>query len=285
MQILDKDDPLVTVIVPIYKVEKYINHCIKSITSQSYANLQIILVDDGSPDECPMICDKWAEKDDRITVIHKKNGGLSDARNAGLEIADGKYIVFVDSDDYIHTDMITKLYDAIIENNADLAVCNYEYVQEDGAIKQEYSPIKTELLTQTEYFSKLQQPSWWFYTTAWNKLYKREIFQTLRFPVGKVHEDVAVVHWVIDQCNLIAVSEEKLYYYVQRNNSIMSSRHSIKRMDEVEAMIDRYYYYQDKNLKELGNNVQILLVEHFQKHRIGLPSDDIKKYRNNLLFF
>ena len=127
-------DELITVIVPVYKVEKYLDRCVQSIVDQTYTNLEIILVDDGSPDNCPKMCDEWAKKDKRIKVIHKQNGGLSDARNAGLEKAKGKYVGFVDSDDYISPIMYEKLYKCIIDNQADMAMCGFSTVDEKGKV-------------------------------------------------------------------------------------------------------------------------------------------------------
>ena len=134
MKMPNKEKPLISVIVPIYKVEKYLNKCVKSIINQTYKNLEIILVDDGSPDNCGKICDKLAERDDRIRIIHKKNGGLSSARNAGIEIANGEYIGFVDSDDYIDNDMFETLYNNIKDNNADLSIIGYQIETIDNKV-------------------------------------------------------------------------------------------------------------------------------------------------------
>ena len=129
--------PLISVIVPIYKVEKYLTICVDSLLHQSYGNLEIILVDDGSPDECPAICDQYQNKDNRIKVIHKKNGGLSDARNAGLDIAQGEYVAFVDSDDFIDEDYICKLYDALQQNRASIAVCGIQIIDESNKVTEQ----------------------------------------------------------------------------------------------------------------------------------------------------
>ena len=123
--------PLISIIVPIYKVEKYLKKCIQSIMNQTYLNFELILVDDGSPDDCPMICDNYAKLDNRIVVLHKQNGGLSDARNAGLDVARGEYIGFVDSDDFIANNMYEKLLSGLLAEDADMAVCNFSYVDEN----------------------------------------------------------------------------------------------------------------------------------------------------------
>lgn len=160
--------PLISVIVPIYKVEKYLTICVDSLLHQSYGNLEIILVDDGSPDECPAICDQYQNKDNRIKVIHKKNGGLSDARNAGLDIAQGEYVAFVDSDDFIDEDYICKLYDALQQNRASIAVCGIQIIDESNKVTEQIyvtQDKKQELYTGRDYKKELQGE--WVLVTAW----------------------------------------------------------------------------------------------------------------------
>ena len=156
--------PKISVIIPVYKVEEYISRCIKSVVDQTYSNLEIILVDDGSPDNCPAICDKWAEKDSRIKVIHKKNGGLSDARNAGMQIASGEFIGFVDSDDWISKEMYQLLYENMKENESDISACGVKLVWEDGAESRSLTSAGIQILNTQEAMeaiireSKLKQP-------------------------------------------------------------------------------------------------------------------------------
>lgn len=220
---------LVSVIIPVYKVEKELNKCIDSVINQTYSNLEIILVDDGSPDNCPAICDKYAEKDHRIIVIHKKNGGLSDARNTGLEICKGDYISFVDSDDWIDDDFIETLLTNAIKENADISIvaCNlvwdygrcktttddngyYVFNQDDG--------IK-ELLIQQKYQCMVCQ-----------KLYKREVIAEVRFPVGKLYEDVAISLPTFLNAKKIVTSGIAKYNYYQRKESIVNSQFSDKKL-------------------------------------------------------
>lgn len=209
---------LISVIIPVYKVEKYLDKCIQSVINQTYSNLEIILVDDGSPDNCPQLCDDWANKDERIKVIHKKNGGLSDARNAGLDIAIGEYIAFVDSDDYIESDMYECLLDKIIKTQSQMAICNFEYVDTDGNI----TTLNT--MGQDCCFSSRQILADWcgndlvYYVVVWNKLYSRKCWENIRFPVGKIHEDNFVMYKLFFTCNRIVCSKTKKYNYVQRNN-------------------------------------------------------------------
>lgn len=233
---------LISIIVPVYKVEEYLDKCIESIVNQTYTNLEIILVDDGSPDNCPKMCDKWAEKDNRIKVIHKENGGLSDARNAGLSVATGDFIAFVDSDDYIESDMYEKLLSVIINTSSDISVCNlrYVYVNESTAL---CNKINTELITEyttEEAMSALIDDK--IRQVVWNKLYRTEIIKDVNFDVGKYHEDEFWSYKAIGSANKIATIDYTGYNYLQRSGSIMGNSYSLKRLDAVEAKCLRQEY-------------------------------------------
>lgn len=243
---------LITIIVPVYNVEKYLSKCLDSIICQTYKNLQIILIDDGSTDNSALICDEYAIKDDRIEVIHKKNGGLSSARNAGLDIARGDYISFVDSDDYIANDMIETAYNAVIAEKADLCIFGIKWIYEDGKTydKVSYSPIIDEMLNKNQAFHKLCLDGYFYYVTAVNKLYKKSIFNNFRFPVGKLHEDEFTVHYIFNACEKIVSIKNELYFYIQRENSIMHSQVSIKRLDGAYAFLDRSRFFKEKRLKD-----------------------------------
>ena len=238
-------DKLISVIVPVYKVEKYLEKCVCSILNQTYTNIEIILVDDGSPDRCPEICDELAKSDNRILVIHKTNGGLSSARNAGLDVAKGEYISFIDSDDYINENMYHDMLQCLLNTGSDMCICNYDYVDENGCLWPigVSSPIKDEVLNQEQLYQKLKEPANWYYITAWNKIYKREILCTDVFPVGKIHEDEFAIHHIMGKCNKAVCTAKSYYYYVQRSGSIMSERNMIARLDKNEALLDRYYYF------------------------------------------
>ena len=239
----------ISVIVPIYKVEAFLNRCVDSILNQSYRNLEIILVDDGSPDNCGLICDEYARRDERIVVVHKKNGGLSSARNAGLDIATGEYIGFVDSDDYLAPDMYEKMYKALTESESDLCICGTSYVDEEGApFHQEIpSTICNEILDQQGLFAKLQQQDYFYYVIACAKLYRAELFADIRFPEGRLHEDEFTAHRVFGECARTVTLEEPMYYYVQRAGSIMNSSITIKKVDAAWAFYDRYLYFKERN--------------------------------------
>ena len=236
--------PLISVIVPVYKVKKYLRKCVDSILAQTYTNLEIILVDDGSPDNCGIICDEYAAKDSRIKVIHQPNGGLSAARNAGLDIATGDYIGFVDSDDYIDPDMYEKLYNALIENDADVSICNYEYVDDMYQTMNVYSPMENKIYGYIEAINNLFVEYYCYYVTVWNRLYKSELLLTLRFEVNKKFEDAFIAHHIFLKCQKIVTIKDKLYYYLQRNDSIMGYKLSVSKTDELEAMFKRIKYLQ-----------------------------------------
>ena len=247
-----KKQPLISVIVPIYKVEKYLPECVESILAQSYKNLEIILVDDDSPDGCPALCDDYAKKDKRIKVIHKKNGGLSDARNAGIDAATGEYICFVDSDDYVAKDYVKKLYEALYGNDADMSVCGYKYVLENG-VKEKGEAPKAGLLTEDNYWPKVYDGMYITFVVAWNKLYGKNIFKKIRYKKGMINEDEIILHKILSQCRKIAVIEDPLYFYRKREDSIMGKEKEKKVLsdDAFEGLLERAEYFLDTKKYEL----------------------------------
>lgn len=247
----------ISVIVPVYKVEQYLNKCVDSIICQTYKNLEIILVDDGSPDRCGEICDEYAKKDDRVKVIHKKNGGLSDARNAGLDISTGDWIGFVDSDDYINPDMYEKLLCSAKENDADISLCSYKYVG-DGEYDNN-SPVKTEVISGKDIlFRKMNQKKSYYWVVAWNKLYKSHLFNEIRYPYGKLHEDEFTIHEIFYGVKKVACVSESLYNYLQRDNSIVNSNYSVRHLDLAEAQLNRAEFLY-KNLCENSKVCSIMI--------------------------
>ena len=242
---------LISVIIPVYKVEPYLEKCVESVLAQTYEDLEIILVDDGSPDSCPVMCDAISARDSRVRVIHQKNGGLSAARNAGLDTAGGAYIGFVDSDDYIAPDMYEKLYAAMKETGADLAVCDVVRVDEGAGPVQEMAPLPRETLSPDQVHCRIAEGEW-RYVTAWNRLYRRELFESLRFRVGKLHEDEFLVPDLLARCAAVAVIPEALYFYVQRQNSIMGMGMTLRSLDGTEAYMERYEFYRSQGKKPLA---------------------------------
>lgn len=269
---------LVSVIVPIYKVEKYLDRCIQSIAEQSYTNLEIILVDDGSPDGCPAICDSWAEKDSRIKVIHKENGGLSDARNAGLEIATGKYIAFIDSDDSISTEFILKLYHAIEEHHADVAECAVSYVDENGNLLRARDSSSITEMEKTEALRRLVLEDG-IYQTVWNKLYRRELVIDIPFAVGKYHEDEFWTYQVLDRIEKLAVVHDALYNYLRRSTSIIGVGYNIRRLDGLEARFQRMKHLQKyEELADLTRDRLIFdCLWHYQSTSKFLQGEEKEK--------
>ena len=243
----------ISIIVPVYNVEKYINRCVDSIISQTYKNIEIILVDDGSFDMCPAICDNYAMKDSRVSVIHKQNGGLSDARNAGIEAARGRYIGFVDGDDCIKSDMYERLYDALTSADADISISNFIYVDEDCTPvwdKNINMPDRNEVISGMDVLERTLDDKGWYYVTVWNRLYKKEIFENVRFPVGKLHEDEFVAHGIYGNAKKVACIKYSGYMYVQRDGSIMGSEYSIKNLDAAIALTERFDYCMENGMQD-----------------------------------
>ncbi len=214
-------NPLISVIVPIYKVEKFLGECVESILTQTYTNLEIILVDDGSPDNCGSICDEYAQKDSRIKVIHKQNGGLSDARNAGLIVFKGEYLVFVDSDDFMPKDSIEYMYNLAIKNDADLVIGGSEKFDENTGkiIWSTYNGAEN-----VQVFDKAEAMKDFFINgcASWARLYKRKVHNNVFFPVGEINEDEAIVLTILENCEKIVKSNYVVYNYRYRENSITS---------------------------------------------------------------
>lgn len=227
--------PLISVIVPIYNVESYLEECVNSILNQTYKNLEIILVDDGSPDNCPSMCDNYQKLDSRIRVIHKINGGLSDARNKGLEIATGEYISFIDSDDFIEKNMYQKMMDSILENNAELCSCSINLVYDDRI---ERIDNKREILNDNYSVMKSYILDYNIKTPVWDKLYHKSLLNDLYFEKGKYNEDEFFTYILLSRVKKAVVIEDCFYNYRQREKSIMAD-YSPKRIDSLEAALQR----------------------------------------------
>lgn len=244
---------LISVVVPIYNVEKYLPRCVESLLAQTYQKLEIILVDDGATDASPAICDEYAKKDARIKVIHKENGGLSDARNAGTVASNGKYIGFVDSDDFLLPDMYEKLVAALEENEADIAVCNYCYVDEAGVEIKERNqnlPIQDKVITGKEAIKNLVGPEYAYWVTAWNRLYRSDIAKSVPFPKGKIHEDEFTAHLFYEKAERVVGVSKAAYQYVVRENSIMTKKYGTRNLDYIDALAGRILYCVEHGMSE-----------------------------------
>lgn len=221
---MNSDLPLVSVIVPVYKVEDYLNQCVKSIVDQTYHNLEIILIDDGSPDNCGYLIEEWAKKDNRIIALHQKNGGLSAARNTGLDNCHGEWIAFVDSDDFVAEDYIEKMLQAGMRDHTNLVISHYYEVDTDSGEQVDIKHNPTKIYNINDFWKQYYSPEGNAVplVVAWNKLYARKIFETRRYAVGLVHEDEEIIFDVIKNAKRISVIPDNLYYYrVNRSGSIM----------------------------------------------------------------
>ena len=249
---------LISVIVPIYKVEEYLDKCIRSIVEQSYTDLEIILVDDGSPDQCGAMCEEWAKKDSRIKVVHKENGGLSDARNAGLAVATGSLISFIDSDDWIAPEFIHTLYQAMVQSGAQIAECAVELVDEEGTGLRVRGPEKQEVLEKLEALRRLILEEGVF-QTVWNKLYRREAVEDILFEKGKYNEDDFWTYQVFDRAEKLALVDKPMYFYLQREGSIMGVGYNPRRLDGLEARFRRMEYFENHEFLRNLTRQQIML--------------------------
>ena len=246
------EEEMISVVVPIYKVEEFLPACIESIIGQSYRNLDLILVDDGSPDSCPEICEEYKKLDSRIRVIHKQNGGLSDARNAGIKVARGKWITFIDSDDYIGTDFLKELYETVKQNKADISICDYSTVSDNSGQQKIGSIVMN--FSNKECLKNIYHPDiHGMEFVAWGKLYRTELFinSQIRYPVGKIHEDTFTTYKLIYAANKIVFSNYVGYFYRIRKGSIMTSNFSAKRLVILDATKEACEFFLKRKEQEL----------------------------------
>lgn len=239
---------LISVIIPVYKVENYLCRCVDSVLEQTYTNMEIILVDDGSPDNCPVMCDEYARQDSRVKVIHQENAGLSGARNAGIDMAQGQWLAFVDSDDYLAADFLERLYQACVDTGSSLSVCRWEYVR--GETIPEHGTGETRVYTGREMLANLYVPDGAYFVVAWNKLYRKELFEDIRYPLGRIHEDEATTYRIYDKVKKAAYVDRSLYGYFVTPVSITRGFNP-KRMDWVTAVAERLDFFEQKGYTEL----------------------------------
>lgn len=220
----------VSIIVPIYNVEKYLEKSINSIISQSYKNIEVILVDDGSSDKCPQICDDYAKKYNFIKVIHKNNGGLSDARNTGIKSSTGDYITFMDSDDYLSPHFLEIMVNAIVKYSATIVVSGLNDCYENDIVEEKIENIKNYVCTKEDIYKKMLMQDAGIDVSANAKLYKRDIFDHIQYPVGKLYEDIQVIDKIIETADVIVITTYVGYNYLQREGSIMYGKMSDDRL-------------------------------------------------------
>lgn len=234
--------PKISVIVPVYGVQAYLDRCVSSICKQTFEDLEVILVDDGSPDDCPAMCDAWAGRDLRIRVIHQKNAGAAAARNCGLDHARGQYYSFVDSDDYIEPDMLETLVKALETEQAQMALCNFVYEKQetDSYISPQTPQIENSVIDESAYWEGYFSPYTVYYVVPWNKLYRKELFAKVRYPEDKRrNEDEFVLQPLVAQCERIVCLNYVGYHYVQRIDSTMQSGNNKNYLDCWEVQILR----------------------------------------------
>lgn len=275
------DTPLISVIVPVYKVEPYLRRCLDSIVNQSYANLQILLVDDGSPDSCGAICDEYADRDSRIQVIHKQNGGLSSARNAALERSIGDWIAYVDSDDWIEQDMFAYLLQNAEEAGADVAVCGHYEDYRNRSLKVGVDcPLTLDATAGIEQLLLDRE----IHNYVWDKLWKRELMEGIRFPEGRNFEDISTSYRAFEKAGRILCLPEAKYHYIQRSDSIVGNI-------SLKSKLDYYYAVSERRERLLKDYPQFrqLLDNSCMKAVVSIwsaysrnPKEERKRYRSKI---
>lgn len=287
---------LISIVIPVYKVERYIEKCLKSVLNQTYSYIEIILVDDGSPDNCGKICDFYAEKDSRIQVIHKTNGGLSDARNCGIAKATGEYITFIDSDDYVDTNHIAYLYNLLKQYQADIAIGKMQLAFENMPVprseKQEKDKIEvynTQQALETMLYNKR------FCNSANYKLYRTTYFKEIQYPVGKLYEDLGTTYLVLAKARTIVSGQKPTYHYlINRNDSIMNQKFDTRRLDAldfaeniVNFIKKNYPQIEKAAIARLYMECIFIIVQIPQKQEYTVYINRImhylKQYRGNIL--
>jgi len=251
-------EPLISIIVPVYKVEAYLARCVESLLIQTYRNLEILLVDDGSSDNCPAICDEYAKRDARVRVFHQANAGLSGARNTGIDAARGEYLAFVDSDDYVAKDFIRTLYELLRDTDSAISQCRFSYVQGESlnsGKSRDYRIYRGESLMEQLYGPEEEATC---FVVAWNKLYRRELFGQIRYPAGRIHEDEATTYRLFHAGKKLVFTERALYGYYTDNRGSITAVFSRKRLQWLTAHEERVVF-----LKE--NGYEKLLPQAYQK--------------------
>ena len=252
--------PTISVIVPVYKVEQYLHQCIDSILAQTFTDFELILIDDGSPDNCGAICDEYAKQDARITVIHQENGGLSAARNAGIDIAKGEYLTFIDSDDWVHPMYLELLVRAVTDNSVDISVCMC--TRSLGEIKSADKEYSCKILDGLSFLKDDHIIG----IIACAKLYKTKLFDDIRFPIGKLHEDEATTYKLLFKAGNVVLIQSKLYFYTLNENSITNSSYSVKRLDGLEAIAEQCAFFRKIKRKDMADFAKMRFIDESCSH-------------------
>lgn len=295
-------ESLITIIIPVYNVECFLVRCLDSVIGQSYKNLEILVIDDGSTDSSGIICDKYAERDNRIKVIHKKNGGLSSARNVGLDSAHGEYVSFIDSDDFISSEFVEHLLQTIKKSEADIAFCDYTfYYSVEPTCERHQSGRDVLYIGKESIMKNFYNHNCGISVIACNKLYKRDLFENIRFPVGRLYEDEATTYIVFYSSKRVVYLKESLYYYFQRPGSITKDKLTEKNLSIFIALKEVIDFYLNHNENRLAQKARIRLMKisalylyrakkegglHFwKKAKEGIPKQFEDEYKNNLTIY
>ena len=297
------EKPIISVIVPVHNTEKYLRVCVDSILTQTYDNLELILIDDGSSDHSGTICDEYASQDRRVKVVHKeKAGGASAARNIGLDNASGEYLAFVDSDDFIHETMFEVLRQNAVQNNADIAICDYFDVNKDGDVveTENHNPIDAGIVTTRDALKKLVAS--FSYVVFWNKIYKRSLFNALRLPKNvRIGEDAYVMPEIFLRSQKIIAVSKPLYYYRNTPNSLTQSKFTIDNICDVDGRIQMFRFLQKHNFNNLLDETSSNILSRYLRFHANFSPTTVSekeiclknkrevrkiiwKYRNNIKF-
>lgn len=272
-----KEKDLISIIIPVYNVEKYVERCIKSVVAQTYKKIEIILVNDGSKDNSEAICLDYAKKDKRIVYVKQKNGGLSAARNKGMEVATGAYYVFIDSDDYVNTHYVEELYRVISETGAMISICDFEKVDENSKTDiNYYEDGDISVFEGREKFLNLYNENGVITIVAWNKMYDKRIFEDIKYPKGKLHEDEFIIYDILNKANKVAYTNCSYYYYLQRSGSITSD-YKISRTDVLEALKHRMNQFKELNEDELYAKALFNYYYQLVYHRFMIKNSNINE--------
>lgn len=270
--------PLISVIVPVYKAEKFLNRCIDSLLAQTYENIEILLVDDGSPDKSGLICDNYAQNNARIRVIHKQNAGPASARDCGIAAAQGEYLGFADADDFAYPRMYEHLWEALDCAKTKLAICGFDCVDSDEVPIREYvsqNPIPQGVFSAKELLPKIVQTNGWAYVVPWNKLYHRSLIDETFFPVGKYYEDEYGIAQLLYRAEQIAcISTSEYHYYYMRKGGQTEGAASITRLDALEALYYRCIFYHEHGLDELIFDNRTIFLRELEKNYYELDLKD-----------
>jgi glycosyltransferase involved in cell wall biosynthesis len=271
--------PDLSIIIPVYNVDKYLSKCLDSVLSQKNINYEIIIINDGSKDDSGNICEKYAKNNNQIVLINQENKGLSESRNIGVEISNGKYVGFIDSDDFIEEDMFSHLYEMCISDHTEISVCGY-YIHDINGLITEKNSVNDKII----FNNNIEAIKYCINSdniNAWNKLYKKQLFENIKYPKGKIYEDVFTTTLLLEKSKSIAISSQPKYHYINRNNSISNGMFSVSDFDLGYMYINRYEYFRYKyndykldmlNIRDIFSGFLYILNKAY-------ISDSINKYK------